>query len=66
MDYWDGKGRRAGFDPVFAELVAMARMHWLDGVADRIEESVEGGEGPAMAAEGFPDGGVVGEGPEGY
>lgn len=41
-------------------------MDGLHGVADVVEESVEGFEGPAGAAEGFPNGGVVGEGAEGY
>lgn len=41
-------------------------MDWLHGVADGVEEAIEGVEGPAGAAEGFPDGGVVGEGAEGY
>lgn len=65
VDYGNGEGRGAGFDPVFAELVAVTRMHWLHGVADGVEESVHGREGPAGAAEGLPDGGVVGEGAEG-
>lgn len=40
-------------------------MDWLHGVADVVEEAVEGFKGPAGAAEGLPDGGVVGEGSEG-
>lgn len=66
MDYGDGEGGGAGFDPVLAELVAVAGMDGLHGVADGVEEAVEGVEGPACAAERFPDGGVVGEGTEGY
>ena len=41
-------------------------MNRLHGVADGVEEAVEGIEGPAGAAKGFPDGSVVGEGAEGY
>ena len=41
-------------------------MDGLHGVADVVEESVEGFERPAGAAEGLPDCGVVGEGAEGY
>lgn len=66
MDYGDGEGSGAGFDPVLAELVAVAGMDGLHGVADGVEEAVEGVEGPACAAERFPDSGVVGEGTEGY
>ena len=40
-------------------------MDWLDGVADVVEETVKGFERPAGAAEGFPDGGVVGKGAKG-
>lgn len=65
VDYGDGQGGGARFDPVFAELVAVAGMDWLHGVADVVEEAVEGSKGPAGAAEGLPDGGVVGEGSEG-
>ena len=41
-------------------------MDRLHGVADVVEEPIEGFEGPAVATEGFPDGGVVGKGAEGY
>lgn len=44
----------------------MPRMHGLNGVADGVEEPVKGIERPAGAAKGFPDGGVMGEGAEGY
>ena len=40
-------------------------MDGLHGVADVVEEAVEGFKGPAGAAERLPDGGVVGEGSEG-
>ena len=65
MDDGDGQGRGAGFDPVFAELVAVAGMDWLHGVTDVVEKAVEGVEVPAGAAKGLPDGSVVGEGTEG-
>ena len=65
MDHRDRQGGGAGFDPVFAELVAVAGMDRLHGVANVVEEPGEGAEGPTGAAEGFPDGGVVGEGAEG-
>ena len=41
-------------------------MDGLNGVADVVEKPVEGFKGPAGAAERFPDGGVMGEGAEGY
>ena len=65
VDYRDGQGGGARFDPVFAELVAVTGMDWLHGVADVVKEAVEGFKGPAGAAERLPDGGVVGEGSEG-
>lgn len=64
VDHGDGQGGGAGFHPVFAELVAVAGMDWLYGVADFVDEAVESFEGPAGTALGLPDGGVVGEGTE--
>lgn len=64
VDHGDGQGGGARFHPVFAELVAVTGMDWLDGVADFVDEAVEGFEGPAGAALGLPYGGVVGEGTE--
>ena len=40
-------------------------MDWLHGVADIVEEPVEGVEGPAGAAKGLPDCGVMGKGAKG-
>ena len=40
-------------------------MDGLDCVAEVVEQTGEGGEGPVGAAEGFPALTVVGEGPEG-
>ena len=65
VDYGDRQGGGAGFDPVFAELVAVAGMDRLNRVSDGVKEPVEGVEGPAGAAKGFPYGGIVGEGAEG-
>ena len=62
MDDGNGQGRRAGFDPVSAELVAVAGMDWLYGVTDVVEKTVEGVEIPAGATKGLPDGSVMGEG----
>lgn len=64
VDHGDGQGGGARFHPVFAELVAVTGMDWLYGVADFVDEAVEGFEGPAGAALGLPYGGVVGEGTE--
>ena len=50
VDYGYRQGGGARFDPVFAELVAVTGVDWLDGVADVIEETVEGLEGPAGTA----------------
>ena len=36
-------------------------MYRLYGVADFVDEAIEGFKGPADAATGLPDGGVVGE-----
>ena len=43
----------------------MPRVNWLHGVAEVVEDAGEGLEGPAFAAERFPDFAVVLEGPEG-
>ena len=50
MDYGYRQGAGARFDPVFAELVAVTGVDWLDGIADVVEEAVEDLEGPAGAA----------------
>ena len=49
-DYGYRQSGGARFDPVFAELVAVTGVDWLDGVADVVEEAVEGLEGPAGTA----------------
>ena len=50
VDYGYRQGGGARFDPVFAELVAVTGVDWLNGVADVVEEAIEGLEGPAGAA----------------
>ncbi len=40
-------------------------MDWLHGVADVVEKPIEGVEGPAGAAKGLPESGVMGEGAKG-
>ena len=65
MDNGDRQGGGAGFDPVFAELVPVARMDWLYGVADVVEKAIESVIIPAGAAKGLPDSSVMGEGTEG-
>ena len=40
-------------------------MDRLHGITDVVQEPVEGFKGPASAAEGLPDGRVMGEGTEG-
>ena len=44
----------------------MARMNWLDGIAEVVEEPIEGVERPAGAAKRLPDGGIMREGTKGY
>ena len=65
MNDGDGQGGGAGFDPVFAELVAVAGMDWLYGIANVVEKPIEGVEIPAGAAKGLPNSSVMGEGTEG-
>ena len=53
------QGRGAAAHPVFAELVTVTGVDWLDGVAEFVENAGEGGEGPAGATLGLPAGTVV-------
>lgn len=61
----DVEGVGAGLDPVLAELVAVAGVDGLVGVAEVIDVAHHGLKGPALAALGDPAVHVVAEGAEG-
>ncbi|PSR74455.1 hypothetical protein BD289DRAFT_217930 [Coniella lustricola] len=63
-DDGDVHGVAAGEHPVLAQLVAVARVHGLDRVAQLVHEAHEVGERPAGGAERLPDLEVVLKGAE--
>ena len=60
----DVQGCRTASDPIFAELVTVASMDWLDRVAQLVENSRKGLERPAGTTLGFPSFTVILEGTE--
>lgn len=60
----DFHGARAGLDPVLAQLVTVAGMHWLDSVAQVINDAGEGLKVPALATLGNPLTTIILEGTE--
>jgi hypothetical protein len=65
FDDWDVKCSRAGFNPIFADLVAVTRVNWLDLVSEIIDESHHGLKIPAFASHAFPHLTVIFKWPEG-
>ena len=58
-------GAGAGLDPVLAQLVAVAGMHRLEGVAQVVNDAGEGLKVPALAALGHPVTAIILERTEG-
>ena len=56
------QSRRAASNPIFAELIAMASVNGLNGVAKLIENPRKGLKGPSIATLGFPACTVIFEG----
>ena len=63
-DDGDIQGSRAAVDPVFAELIAMTGMDWLNGVAEFVQHAHKGCKRPSGTALGLPAGAIVLEWPE--
>ena len=62
---WDIHGGRARLDPILAQLVAVAFMHGLEGVAQVVQKAGEGPKGPALATLLLPPLAVIFERAEG-
>lgn len=54
MDDRDVESSGTGVDPIFAELISVPGVHWLDCVAEIVQNAGEGFERPAIAALRFP------------
>lgn len=51
--------------PVFAQLIAVSRVHWLNSVPQIIEQAREKRKRPILHTLGFPDLAIIFERPEG-
>jgi hypothetical protein len=57
--YGNVHSSRAGLDPVFADLVSVSRVHWLDLVAEIVDEAHHGLEVPSFASQTLPNLAVI-------
>ena len=65
LDDWNFHSSGAGFNPVFADLIPVSRMHGLDLIAEIVNEAHHSLEVPSFAAHALPYLAVVFEWSEG-
>jgi hypothetical protein len=65
LDDWNSHRSRTGFDPVYADLISVSRMHGQNLIAEIVNKTHHSLEVPSLAAHALPYLAVIFEWPEG-